>query len=69
MERIRKLVEELKTRRDWKGIDEVSLVIDEIGELTHVIQEEHEKAIYNQGNIIVELREKIKRLEKGAKNG
>lgn len=69
MERIRKLVEELKTRRDWKDIDEVSSVIDEIGELTHVIQEEHEKAIYNQGNIIVELREKIKRLEKGAKNG
>ena len=69
MERIRKLVEELKTRRDWKDIDEVSSVIDEIGELTHVIQEEHEKAIYTQGNIIVELREKIKRLEKGAKNG
>ena len=69
MERIRKLVEELKTRRDWKGIDEVSAVIDEIGELANVIQKEHERAIYTQGNIIVELREKIKRLEKGAKNG
>ena len=64
MRRIRDCIKELKERRDWKSIEEVNAVFDKIEKLTYEIEKEHNLARYNQGNILVELRAKIARLEK-----